>query len=468
MQCCAVGNDSDLGDFIIDHCQKQSRGEPSDVLNSPGLVRLREGLLTGNLRPMCRRCFFADDRLVTTEDLTARLKAFLTQRRPAWTDVDSLDLTRVYAYSEMAVSFTNRCNLSCVYCIQSTQAKTNPYFNMDFPAEYIESTLDFIAGQGISLLRTCVEGEATIHKDWHAVFSAFNKRYPHIALRMTTNLARRYTEEEMELLARYRAIDVSCDTLDPELYAKLRRGGRLDRVLDNMHRIKAKAAELEIPQPIISLHVVVTDVTLPTLDALADYAFANGCIPVLGNYEERTNSVAYREGICKPVTSLSVEEQTRAQKCIARIKAEIERCGYNTRDYIQGGILYNVTQNAKRNLNRFAPYDTNPLHRAFHSRYPRGTPEYHLDIVYDYDNIAYPGVLFKKPGTTLTLRDFEARQVILREVSIYKEGKKSPKYTQSILPGYRKSLAIKDGLFEYTPVFDDDVKTILVEISEYQ
>ncbi len=34
MQCCAVANDMDMGDFILDHCQKTKRGEPSDVFST--------------------------------------------------------------------------------------------------------------------------------------------------------------------------------------------------------------------------------------------------------------------------------------------------------------------------------------------------------------------------------------------------------------------------------------------------
>ncbi len=469
MQCCAVGNDCDMGDFIIDYCQKQARGEPADVLNSPAIVRLRESLLTGNLRPMCRQCFFVDNRLVTTDQLKERLKEYLSKRLPAGSNIDEMDLARTYAYDDMALSLTNRCNLNCVYCIQSTMAKTNPYFKMDFPSEYTEATLDFFASQGITYLRTCVEGEATFHKDWYSIISAFKGKYPGIKLRMTTNLSRKYTDREIDLLARYHVVDVSCDTLDPELYAKLRRGGNLALILDNIKKIQARVAELGIHGPVLSLHAVVSDVTLPTLESFVDYAFANGMIPVLGNYEERTNSLAYREKICRPIAVLPREEQIKAQRLLIRTKERIESLnqGYNMSEIIQGDLIYNMERRAERDYNRFKPYDDNPLHKAFHACYPRGREDMHLSIAYDYDNTAYAGILFSRPGTVLQLDGFEMKHLVAREVSIYRHGASSTKYGQTVLPGYRKTITVKSGKFEYTPSFAGGVKQVLLEVSDF-
>ncbi|MDL2216666.1 hypothetical protein LJB81_02890 [Desulfovibrio sp. OttesenSCG-928-M14] len=91
----------------------------------------------------------------------------------------------------------------------------------------------------------------------------------------------------------------------------------------------------------------------------------------------------------------------------------------------------------------------------------------HLDIVYDYDNIAYNGVLMTEPGRSLRLGNFAAANVVLREVSLYKEGHCSTKYGQTVLPGYRKILHIEKGIFDYTPTFAGGVEKVLIEISEY-
>ena len=471
IQCCAVANDTDLGDFIIDHCMKSERGEPSDIFNSPGLVSVRDGLLTGNLRPMCRDCFFTDTRLVSTDHLASRVKEHLRRRMPDGTDVEALDLSRSYAYDEIAISFTNRCNMSCVYCVQSTQAKSNPYFKAEFPEKYTEPTLDFIASQGIWRIRSCVEGEPTIYKRWRELFSAFFDKYPHIQSRMTTNLSREYAQDEIDLLVRYESLDVSCDTLDPLLYAKLRRGGKLSLVLDNIKRIQARAAELGISGPNISIHAVVCDLTWPTLQELSDYAFDNNMHPVLGNYEERQNSVAFQHKICRPLSALPPDEQRKAFECVSKIEREMQArlnlMKYGVVEDIQGGLIHDLKKQVQNNYNRFEPYDENPLHSAFFMEYPCGEAAMHLDVVYDHDNIAYAGVLFKQPGQKLRLGNFGAKYAVIREVAYYAAGKTSHKYGQAILPGYRSVIEIRDGIFEYAPVFATDVSQILLEVSEY-
>lgn len=467
MQCCAVGNDTDLGDFIIDHCERLERGETADALNSPGLQALRNGLLTGNLRPMCRKCFFVDDKLVTTDFLRGRLLHEIKPRFPEGTDLDSLDLTQVHAYKEMAISFTNKCNLRCVYCIQSTQANVNPYFKLDFPEKYAESTLDFFAQQGIVEVRSCVEGEPTIYKRWYEVFSWFRKKYPHIALYMTTNLCRRYTDDEIGLLARYAVLDVSCDTLDPALYHKLRYPGKIEVVLENLERIRDKAQALGISGPRISLHAVVSDLTWPTLEGLADFALERGYLPFLGNYEERANSVACQQRICRPLSAMPADEQNAAREVILRIRDKMRRCYENWADYIQGGLLYNLDNAVLHNYNRFDPYDGNPLHSSFYAAYPHGCESMHLDVVYDYDNIAHNGILFTRSATPLRLEGLSAEHMVVREVSLFAEGRCSHKYGQTVLPGYRRTVTVKNGIFEYTPPFAPDVEKVLLEVVEW-
>ncbi|MDL2216665.1 radical SAM protein, partial [Desulfovibrio sp. OttesenSCG-928-M14] len=291
----------------------------------------------------------------------------LAARLSECTDLESVDLARTYAYEDMAISFTNRCNLRCVYCIQSTQAAHNPYFTLDFPAQYAAKTLDFFVSTGIRRVRTCVEGEATLYSRWYEVFSSFKDAHPDIALYMTTNLARRYTDSEIDLLARYQALDVSCDTLDPVLFAKLRRGGKLALLLDNINMVQARAKELGITGPLISLHAVVSDLTWPGIEKLVDYAFAHNMLPVLGNYEERANSLAFQKQICKPLTTMPREEQAAAHKLFRRVHDELMRRGHKhiIGEYLQGGLFHDIAQNVKQKYNLFDPYDDNPLHNAF-------------------------------------------------------------------------------------------------------
>lgn len=442
MQPCAVGPDTDLGDFIIDYCSPLKRGKRRDVLNNPGLRAVRQGLLTGNLRPMCRRCFFMSDQLVTTEALQAKVKNFLRSRLPEGTDMDKVDLTRTCGLKEFAISFTNRCNLRCVYCVQSKLAGSNSYFKMDFPDEYIEDTLDFIAAQHIDRLRTCVEGEATVHKRWRELFTRFHDEHPEIKLQMTTNFSRNFSKEDFDLLAKYAVLDISIDTLDPELYGKIRCHGNIELVKSNLFKLRERIDRQNGKGPSITLHSVVSSLTWREQEKLADFAFELGFGINLGNYEERANTVAFQHGMMQPCSTLPLAEQSEARDMILRIAEKAHR--NNLKFICQGGLFQHVNENAERQFNRFTPYDENPLTAAFYTAMPKGSPEAHLDIFYDYDNIAYAGISLH-PDQEICLKGIKANGLILREVQQFKAGTHSTKYRQSVLPQYRKTLIPQDG-----------------------
>lgn len=465
MQCCAVGPDTDTGDFLLDYSEKKARGEQCDPFNNEGLRAIREGILTGNLRPMCRDCFFAHNVWVTTEEFEKKLKEFLHERKPEL-DLEHSDLREVYAYTWMAISFTNRCNLSCVYCVQSVHKDTNPYFKMDFPYEYAEETLELLASQGVIRFSTCVEGEATLYKHWYELFSKFHERHPEIKLRMTTNLNRKFSDEEIELLCKYRILDISMDTVDPELYSRLRVNGRLELVLENLDKIEQKTRELGIKGPIITLHPVVSDLTWRGLEALADFAFDRGYGLSMGNYEERVNTVAYREKLLKPLAMISEEEQLEARDMIKRIKEKAKRLDIICS--IQGELFKRIDGQVEKDYNYFKPYDDNPVFRQFFEQYPKGSAEANLNIIYDVDNISHEGILML-PGSKIVLKNMEkVESVVLREIHIYKKGTVSSRYGQTVMLRYRKKVMPENGTICLEPNFvNENIEKILMEVCDY-
>ncbi len=467
MQPCAVGPDTDLGDFLIDYLDKLEDGNPDpDFLNNEGLQMLRKGMLTGNLRPMCQKCFFVSNELITVEEFQEKLKKYLKSRLTSDVDLEHADLSKVYAYNWMAVSFTNRCNLSCVYCVQSMMKESNPYFKAEIPFKYAHQILDMMAAKGIDRISTCVEGEATLYHHWQEVFSWFHKKYPHIQMYMTTNLNREYSDADMELLASYTVLDVSIDSLNPELYTKLRRNGRLELLLKNLDKIDAKVHEMGIKGPQIILHSVVSSESWREIESIADFALRRGYSMNLGNYEERINTVAYQERLLKPIAELPEQEAKEAKQSLQRV---IEKFKNKNIDIIvQGDIFKDVADKADKNYNRFSVTGNNPLYRAFLEQMPAGgTKDLHFDVVYDRDNISYAGILFTRTAM-LNLKNLPNNlQIVFREVSIYKQGELSPKYRFPIEPGYRKTLEIRDGEWSYKPIFKNDmVEAILLDISE--
>lgn len=462
MQCCAVAPDTDLGDFILDYCD--GCGEEKDPFNSEGLQAVRTGLLTGNLRPMCRNCFYVPHVLITTTEFEKRLKDFLKERRTD-IDVENIDLTKVYAYSWMAISFTNRCNLSCIYCVQSELKDKNPYFKMDFPYEHAQKALDYFASLGIDRFSTCVEGEATLYKHWYDVFSEFHRKYPHIKLRMTTNLNREFSEEELDLLTEYQILDISIDSLNPSTYSEIRVNGKLELLLKNLDKIDKRVKDRGITGPKITLHTVLSSKTWTELEALADFAFSRGYGVEMGNYEERTNTRAYKEKLLVPVIELPYETQCQIRDIIQRVKDKAQKmnCFFGN----QGDLFGQLDAIVEADYNKYKPYDDNPLSNAFYKQYPKGKQEQYLDIVYDDDNISHEGILFKNEEE-LIIENIPACEVIVREIQIYKEGKTFARYNRRVLLRYRKKLSIEDGTLKYRPSFlSEDVDAVMVEFCDW-
>ena len=465
IQCCGGACDTDVGDFIIDCLENNKRGIDYDVFNNERIQDVREGLLTGNLRKMCRECFFNTDELVTTEQYRKNLIEYLQRRRPEWTDLESTDLTKLCAFDRMAISLTNRCNFRCVYCVQSTLGDTNPYFKMEFPEEFIEEALDILAGQNIRELCTTVEGECTMNKNFTKIFSRFHKEHPEINLVVTTNFSRKYDDEDFELFAQFDNLDISIDTLDPKLFKDITKNGDLSVILNNIDKVEAKIKELGVKRPRMSVHVVVSNLTWRGLPELADYAFSHQMDLFLGNCEIRQNSLGYQTGQLMQISDMESEDQRQARDIILNIRERAQELGRICT--AQGSLLYKVNKNVEHNYNRFNLYDDNPIFKAFYQKYPNGMEKKHLDIVYDYDNLAYIGILLQR-GEVLELTDIQDyNTIILREVAVYKVGTASSKYNQSVLPKYRKKIKIEET-FTYVPDFsDENVAAVLLEISDY-
>ncbi len=459
MQCCAVGPDTDLGDFLIDYCGKNdSNINPFD---NEGLQMLRESLLTGNLRPMCRNCFFVPDTKISTTEFRKILKAYISSRNRG-IDVENTDLSKVHAYNWMAISFTNRCNLSCIYCVQSTQKYTNPFFKMEFPYEYARQTLELFAQEGIDKLSTCVEGEGTLYPHWYELISEFHKKNPQVILAMTTNLNRKYNDDEISLLAEYTELDVSVDSVDPVVYAELRRNGRLELLLDNVEKVQKRVKELGIAGPRITFHTVLSNKTWQSLTGLYEYAFERGIGINVGNYERRANTVAEREGIIVPVSELSFEEQTEIYDVFMKMRqAAVEKHCFLQ---FQGDILTKLKGKVERNYNEFEPYDDRELINRFHEQYPLGQEDMHIARVYDVDNISHEGILVGR-GKILSIESIESKEVTIREVEVYKEGCCSNRYGQKVKLGYRKKVKVEDGTFLYSASYgNENIDHILIEV----
>lgn len=466
IQTCPCASDIEIGDFILDYCDKKQKGENPDIFNTNALKKIRRGLLTGNLRKMCRGCAFNTAQLITTDELETKVSDIIKERYPDWNYSGNIEeLTDMYAYKQMGLGLSNRCNLRCIYCNQSVCADTNPFYKAEFPEKYAQMSLEALAATGITSLIPSVEGEITLYPHWYKVYSEFHRKHPGIALTITTNLNRIYSDEEIELLTQHDILDISCDTLDEKLYSKLRVNGKLDMLLQNLSKIKEKAIENgRWDHIIITIHVVLCDLTWRSLEDVSNFAFENGYGLNIGNYEERANARAYREKLLKPVYSLSWEEQKEIESVLIKIREKAASIGANIT--MHGDILYRVKKNIENNYNKFMPA-ASPIYEKFIEKYPNGEPKMYLDIVYDHDNISYAGIAFEE-DTILELQCLQQiAYIICRFVSVYREGKASAKYGQNVLPGYRFKEYLENGVLRIPVQLNNpDLEKVVLVIEE--
>jgi len=134
------------------------------------------------------------------------------------------------------VEYTTRCNLRCTYCAVSSDSwigkDIESNISIDITKQIIKRNPNIVAIHG--------HGETTIYKDWQIVAREYLDNG--INLSICSNLSKQYTDDEINLLAQFEHISVSIDTTNPVVFSELRKGSKLDRVLNNIKLIKKKAA----------------------------------------------------------------------------------------------------------------------------------------------------------------------------------------------------------------------------------
>ena len=392
--CCAMG-DTDYGDFLLDYLEPKKRGIVTpDILNNPAIVDLKRGLLTGRLHPMCRKCALVPQEMIPIEEF----KCMLEEKFEEWGVLyeKGTDYAEVNAVCEIGLGVTNRCNLRCIYCNQSVLADKNPYFKVDFPKDEIASCLEGFIVRGVKRLETGAFGEATIYPGWSKVFGAFHRKHPEIELILVTNLCKKYTEEEIELLAEHDHLCISLETLDAEKFAKIRVNGDLELLLKNLEMIRKVIDRKHYGRSRITISSVICNLTWQDIPQVSAFAFRYGYEYRVNNLEKRKNSIGVQEGLLQQVEELSEEERGQIREHLQNAQNYAKEHG-NIMS-VDAGLM----ERANRNYNLFQVYDNNPIYRAFSLKYPFGTADMQLSVEYDHLGQQHSGIKMKC-GTELEL-----------------------------------------------------------------
>ena len=161
-----------------------------------------------------------------------------------------MELAKQFKLHTAHIEFTSACNLRCVYC---------PVSQPNYKARTLPANLSVTVANDIKKLN-CKEvnlnghGETTIIKGWHeSCKSLLNSS---IRCNLISNLSKQYSEAEINALCRLHTLTISCDSLDPFLYHRLRRNGSLTNILITISRIRNQATDLHINPPSIGFSCV--------------------------------------------------------------------------------------------------------------------------------------------------------------------------------------------------------------------
>jgi len=126
----------------------------------------------------------------------------------------------------LRISLTDRCNLRCVYCMPAEGVAWKPHEEM-LTFEEIERFAAIAVSEGISKIRL-TGGEPLVR---HGVVDHVRRLHEidgleSIALTTNATLLPRYAEQLRA--AGLSRVNISLDSLDPEVYARITRGGSLD------------------------------------------------------------------------------------------------------------------------------------------------------------------------------------------------------------------------------------------------
>lgn len=133
------------------------------------------------------------------------------------------------AHRYLRVSVTDRCNFRCVYCMPAEGLNWRPRDEL-LSYEEIGKLVRVFAGLGVRKVRL-TGGEPTARADIEALVGTLGEIPQIDDLAMTTNAHTMARLAHRLAAAGLQRVNISIDTLQADRFAKLTRGGDLDRVL---------------------------------------------------------------------------------------------------------------------------------------------------------------------------------------------------------------------------------------------
>jgi len=188
---------------------------------------------------------------------------------PAEEPLSEDDLLTDHVDTVLLESTTN-CNLRCTYCKLSLPW----YVGSDFNFSRIEKLVLEMVAAKTAAVQISGHGETTMISNWENFCKYFQDHG--IAVCITSNFAKVFSEAEIDALARMAWITISIDTVDRELLKQVRRKVDLRTIVYNMQAIRLRAAAHYERQPIFNWQCTLTDLVTPKLSEWVQMGLLSG------------------------------------------------------------------------------------------------------------------------------------------------------------------------------------------------
>ncbi|MEZ4335428.1 MAG: GTP 3',8-cyclase MoaA [Sandaracinaceae bacterium] len=215
---------------------------------------------------MRRSLPIASSRMARRVEIPPRPPGFAEPDAPLLTDRAG----RVYTY--LRLSLTDRCNYACTYCMPPGGEHEHALRPELLSFEEVVRIVRVFAAGGVRRVRF-TGGEPLIRKDVVRLVEMIRASTPVEELAMTTNAARLAELARPLRAAGLDGVNVSIDSLDPERFRAITRGGDLGAVLAGVH------AALEAGLTVKINAVALGGETDDELGALVDWAWSLGVTP---------------------------------------------------------------------------------------------------------------------------------------------------------------------------------------------
>ena len=173
------------------------------IRNNEEFRALRESLLNGQLQTACQQCHIR--KTVPVDVLKRRVGAMVRR-------AGEKDVLKTLPIKYFRIDINEKCNLRCDYCMVSSP----DYRGVEMKPAVFDRAIALLDQIGPKAdVHVNGHGETTYHPQWMDMCGRIIERG--FRTLIITNLAKNYSDEEVELLSRFSRVQISLDSDDTEM-----------------------------------------------------------------------------------------------------------------------------------------------------------------------------------------------------------------------------------------------------------